>query len=422
MRAPGAGPAAVLASLAILLAAAAARAGEEGCGVCHGAERVKHENSVHRSGDVGCVSCHGGDPAPVESKEAAHSREKGYLGRLTRGQAVLSCGKCHADVVRMRPYGLRADVLDAYRSSHHGKAVLGKDDPDAATCIDCHGAHDVVRVLDPRSPAYRTRVPATCGKCHGDEALMKRHGLPASAPRDFGGSVHGLLLARGEPGVPSCAGCHDAHAATPPGAGEVAAVCGSCHRDALEMFRQSPHFAVSLRGEMKQCVTCHGNHAVRVPGYDLFDTPAAAGADASRGVGCASCHDTASPSDRAGRAAAGFGKGFRETEARIREADARVDDVAERGFFVDEERESLAQARRELVLAVPLTHTSDPVRVEAMLRRSRSFVDEALARADSKIREERDRRILGSFGALVLFTIAGFLALRRRRAAATGTA
>jgi len=398
--------------------AAAAGPGEpEGCGICHGAERVQHERSIHRSGDVGCVSCHGGDPAQVETREKAHARDRGFLGRMTPAQSVRACGSCHADVARMRPYGLRADVLAAYETSHHGKAVLGREDAHAAGCIDCHGTHDVLRTMDPRSPAYRSRVPATCGKCHADAALMQEHGVPATAPADFARSVHGIRLAQGEPGVPSCADCHDAHAAAPPATGEVAAVCGTCHRDALERFRESPHYAASTRGEMGQCVTCHGNHAVKAPDFDLFDRPAPEGAGSSSGLRCISCHDPKDPADRGAAVASAFGEGFRSAAKAIQDAALRVDGVASGGYFVDDERESLAQARRELVAAVPLSHSLDLGKVESSLRRSRAFVTEALQRTEMKVRETRDRRILGSFTAFVLFGVAGFLALRRRRIA-----
>jgi hypothetical protein len=409
--------AAALAALAAL-GAAPALAGEEACGVCHGAERVQHARSVHPEAAVGCVTCHGGDPARADSKEAAHAKEKGFTGKVSRARAVETCGACHADVARMRPYGLRADVLEAYRDSHHGRAVLGKEDPDAATCVDCHGAHEVLRVRDPASPSHRGRVPATCGRCHGDEAMMKRHGIPADAPRDYAGSVHGLRHAEGRPGVPTCADCHDAHAATPPGAGEVSATCGRCHAEAAEMFRRSPHFAASREGRMGQCTACHGNHAVSRPGFALFDAPAAGEDGNGAGTRCLSCHDPADREDRGSAVAASFGRGFREATAARDAAAARVDAVARLGFFVDDERASLEEARRELVRAVPLTHTADPVRVEAALRRARSFVAEALAGADGKVRERRDRRILGTFGAVVLLGLSGFLALRRRRAAA----
>lgn len=410
-------PVTVLIALPFLaLPARMVRGAEEGCGVCHGKERVQYATSIHRAGDLGCVSCHGGDPAPAESKEAAHSKEKGFLGRVSRADAAMACGRCHADVARMRPYGLRADVLDAWASSHHGKAVLGKGDADAATCLDCHGSHDVRRVSDPASPASRSRVPATCGTCHGNAEVMKRHGLPAEAPRDYAASVHGRRLAEGEPGVPTCADCHDAHAASPPGADEVAATCGNCHRDVLETFREGPHFSASKRGEMKQCVSCHGNHAVTAPDFDLFDRPAPADAPPHSGQRCVACHDASDPKDRGAATALAFGRGLRETTAAIRDAAVRVDGVAAGGHFVDDEREALEQARREVVHAVPLTHSGDAARVEASLRRARSFVAEALEGADGKAREERDRRILGTFAAVVLFGIAGFLALRRRGA------
>lgn len=405
--------AAALLGTALLASSPPAAAGEgEGCGVCHGAERVQHEGSVHRGALLGCVACHGGDPVPVESKAAAHSAEKGFRGRIPRTALPEACGSCHADAARMRPYGLRSDALQAYRTSHHGRAVLEEGKEDAATCTDCHGVHDVLRVKDPRSPAYRTRVPATCGKCHADEAMMERHGLTTAATRQFAGSIHGLRLSQGEPGVPSCASCHDAHAAAPPGAMEVAAVCGACHTEARDLFRESPHFRASLAGGMNQCVTCHGNHAVEHPDYGLFDAPAERG-NGTHGAVCLSCH--ADPGDPGAAVARAFGKGLRDVEASIAATADRVEAVAGRGFFVDDEREALAQARREVIRTIPLTHTADLARFEGALRRARSFVDEASKGCDDKVRQFRDRKIYGSFAALALLGVAGFFALRRRR-------
>jgi hypothetical protein len=166
---------------------------------------------------------------------------------------------------------------------------------------------------------------------------------------------------------------------------------------------------------MKQCVSCHGNHAVTAPDFGLFLAPARPDRGPGGGSRCLECHE---PGEKAAALARAFGTGLRGTDAAVRAAAARVDEVAAEGYFVDDERDALDQARRELVAAVPLTHSMDLPRVEATLRRSRSFVAEALAGVDGRRRETRDRRILGSFTAVVLFGIAGFLALRRRRAAA----
>jgi hypothetical protein len=406
----------LLMAVLVALAASAASAGDNGCGVCHGAERVTFDASVHASAEVTCVTCHGGDDKAVDSKEAAHAAAKGFRGKLTRLDVAETCGNCHADVRKMRPFSLRTDALAAYRESRHGKATFGKKDAEAATCSDCHGVHDVRHVKDPLSPAFHQSVPATCAKCHDDAALMKRHGIESHAVADYAKSVHGTLLARGEPGVPSCADCHDAHAAAPPGANEVADVCGSCHRETRDRFRQSPHFTASKNGGMRECITCHGNHAVRRPGYALFDATDDAAADAAGhgGTRCLTCHDPSKPGDKGAKTAIEFGRGLRDAETQIKDATARVDAVEAQGFHVDDEREALSRARQAMVLALPLTHTADRAIVEGDLRRARSFVEQATVGCDAMVVEERDRRIFGSVAGVVLLGIAGVLVLRRR--------
>lgn len=398
-----------MAALALLLAATAALADEEGCGICHGAERVKHAASIHADADLGCIDCHGGDPKQIEDMSLAHSAEKGFRGAVTRDAVPEMCGTCHADVQRMRPFSLRTDVLAVYRTSHHGRAVLTDGRLDAAVCTDCHGTHDVLSSRDARSPAYRVNVPATCGSCHADERLMTAHDLDTRAPAEFARSVHGRKLTEGAPGVPSCADCHDAHAATPPGANEVADVCGHCHVETRDRFRESPHEAASQSGAMEQCVTCHGNHAVDHPDFDRFDHPS--DGDEVTGAQCLDCHD----GDRGAEVARAFGSGFRRADELLRDARVQVERMAAAGFYADDERESLMRAERELVRAVPLSHTADAARVEGSLRRVRSLVDEALLGRAKRLREARDRRIYGSVAGALLLGIAWFMAIWRRK-------
>ncbi|HUI66326.1 MAG TPA: cytochrome C, partial [Bacteroidota bacterium] len=49
--------------------------------------------------------------------------------------------------------------------THHGKvSQLGYTK--TAKCYDCHGAHDIMAIGDPRSHLSRENVVATCQKCH----------------------------------------------------------------------------------------------------------------------------------------------------------------------------------------------------------------------------------------------------------------
>jgi len=396
----------------VIAAAAPAMASPTGCGVCHGEQRVEHAESIHAEADVGCIACHGGDPTQIESKDAAHSADAGFRGKVSRAEVPEVCGTCHADVRRMRPFALRTDVLAVYRTSHHGQAVLEHGRLDAAVCTDCHGTHGVLRTNDARSPAYRVNVPETCGQCHGNDDLMAAHDLDTAPSKEFASSVHGRRLSEGLPGVPSCAGCHDAHAASPPGANEVADVCGNCHVETRDRFRESPHAAASRAGAMQQCVTCHGNHSVTQPGFDRFDSLSGDDEDSEgSGARCLDCHD----GDRGEEVARAFGAGFREAEALLRSAKRDIDAMAAEGFYADDERESLARAERELVRAVPLSHAVDLARIEGSLRRVQSLVDEALLGREKRLREARDRRIFGTLAGGLLMGIAWFMALWRRK-------
>jgi predicted CXXCH cytochrome family protein len=313
----------------------------------------------------------------------------------------------------MRPFGLRADALAAYRSSHHGQAVLEKGSVDAPTCTECHGVHDVRRKSDPLSPAHPANVPETCGGCHADTERMERSGLTANAPAEFARSVHGRELAEGTEGVPSCADCHDAHAAAPPGAAEVADVCGTCHETIRLRFREGPHLAAFEKQGLSQCVTCHGNHGVDRPRYDLFDATNGDEAAGGQGARCLSCHD--GPDDAGGDVARAFGSGFRGADERLVVAWEQITALAAAGFYADEERETLDRARVALERAVPLSHAVDLPRIDASLRRVESLIDEALLGREKKLRWARDRRIYGTLAGIILLGMSWFLALRRRR-------
>lgn len=71
----------------------------------------------------------------------------------------------------MASYGIVEKVYDSYMRSFHGKAIqLGTyeiSQLDKATCINCHGTHDIKSVDDPNSPvAGVENLAKTCEQCH----------------------------------------------------------------------------------------------------------------------------------------------------------------------------------------------------------------------------------------------------------------
>jgi cytochrome b subunit of formate dehydrogenase len=118
------------------------------CGSCHAGIQEQFENSIHSSRVSTskerlpvCSDCH-----------TAHTigRTDATGFRLTiMGQ----CGQCHEA------------VASTYFDTYHGKvSQLGYTK--TAKCYDCHGAHDVLKVADPRSHLSRANVVETCQKCH----------------------------------------------------------------------------------------------------------------------------------------------------------------------------------------------------------------------------------------------------------------
>jgi uncharacterized protein with PIN domain len=118
------------------------------CGRCHNGIGEQFENSIHAkrvSGSIKelpvCSDCH-----------TAHAIRRTDEDSF-RLQIMDKCGRCHAEIAK------------TYFDTYHGKVSrLGYTK--TAKCYDCHGAHDVLAVTDPRSHLSRANVAATCQKCH----------------------------------------------------------------------------------------------------------------------------------------------------------------------------------------------------------------------------------------------------------------
>jgi hypothetical protein len=118
------------------------------CGACHHGIEEQFEQSVHSrlitrtDKDLPvCNDCH-------SAHTIRRTDETGFMLDI-----MDKCGRCHAEIAK------------TYFDTYHGKVSrLGYTK--TAKCYDCHGAHDILPVTDPRSHLSRANVVATCQKCH----------------------------------------------------------------------------------------------------------------------------------------------------------------------------------------------------------------------------------------------------------------
>ncbi|MCC6747941.1 MAG: cytochrome c3 family protein [Deltaproteobacteria bacterium] len=144
----------------------------ERCAGCHAKVARAYGRSVHgralREGNLQaqqdvpvCTDCHGAhaiaDPRRAEFRLTSH----------------LLCAECHSDEKRMKRYRLSSAVTTTYLDDFHGRSTAlyargaGAPTQAMATCIDCHGAHDIARFdRQGTASAVRERVVVLCRRCH----------------------------------------------------------------------------------------------------------------------------------------------------------------------------------------------------------------------------------------------------------------
>lgn len=260
------------------------------CGDCHREAAQAWTASPHldalRKGDPAgatCVSCHAAAATPSGHSLADCGDAGAPSGRL---QVAATCAKCHADGAAMARSGVRADAVELYGKGPHGHNVLEEKAADGPSCVDCHDAHASPRSSDPASATHPSRQAQTCGRCHGDEKVMKPHGLSHGLVAKYEGSPHARGL---DSGAPSCAGCHGPHLVRVPPVTEIVAHCGRCHEGPAREFAAGPH-GKAVRTDPQtgeatpmSCEDCHGAHGARRP-----ESPWAARS-------CGKCHAPGTP-------------------------------------------------------------------------------------------------------------------------------
>jgi cytochrome b subunit of formate dehydrogenase len=165
------------------------------CQNCHVKENQEYERSAHAAGRAKghmepptCVTCHG--EANIQKvKEGMKPR-----------QVIDLCSRCHANREIALKFQLNPDVVKSYKKTYHGQVYdLGYQGEEFATCINCHGNHDIRDVNDPQSKVSRQNIVQTCARCHKDAnenfVTFLSHYDPHGGPEGAASAERGVSFA-----------------------------------------------------------------------------------------------------------------------------------------------------------------------------------------------------------------------------------
>ncbi len=242
-------------------------------------------------GETDCLSCHG-DKSLQDASGHSVGVDAHTFGASIHGS--LKCGDCHTAI---KDYPHPDQVTPVKCESCHADQAAGLVGSVHANraehpCTSCHGdAHSIFPKEDPRSAVYALNIPRTCGACHGNEALAKKHGLPNIYPM-YIDSIHGFALSKeGLLVAANCQSCHGSHhilshkdLLSPTYKVNIPKTCGSCHAGITDNYLGGVHGKAVAAGDLNApvCTDCHTAHAILQPTEATFrmqSTPI-----------CGSCH------------------------------------------------------------------------------------------------------------------------------------
>lgn len=285
------------------------------CGDCHDKVQEKFDSGVHGKSfhakhlyAPSCTECHGKHDiySPEDPKSPSYRMNIPYL-----------CGKCHregAPVARIYKINER-NIVENYSQSIHGEGLFKKGLIVTATCVDCHGSHEVLPHTYRNSKISPNNISDTCMKCHqkieevhvkiienkkwekqkgaipactdchlphkvrkesivlrvSDKACLKCH-VKENISKTEDGKIISLTVHKNDvkSSVHSEVTCVKCHSDVNPllnrpcqTANEVD--CSSCHINIGEEYKRSGHGKAhaELVKDAPDCVTCHGNHKMK---------------------------------------------------------------------------------------------------------------------------------------------------------------
>jgi len=208
------------------------------CQRCHPGEFELTQDSAHATAfNAGnheaavCSDCH-----TAHDVRRLTNPDTGELTPDARLWIPQTCARCHSA------------IYNKYLDSVHGATLIGTENTDVPTCIDCHGVHNIE---DPTTAAFRLNSPQICANCHTNPEIMDKYGVSTNVLNTYVADFHGTSVVLFEPETPDaeinkpvCFDCHGVH--------EIAWVddpikglhvrqnlltrCQVCHPDATDNF------------------------------------------------------------------------------------------------------------------------------------------------------------------------------------------
>ncbi|MGK5090707.1 cytochrome b/b6 domain-containing protein [Deltaproteobacteria bacterium TL4] len=250
------------------------------CYLCHKKEALEHRDSIHgislKEGvneAAQCWNCHGShNILPVKDENNSVFRTK----------LAETCGKCHDNPEFVEKFSMSIKQPGKmYAQSVHGKLIeKGKmklsvaegEEKEIATCVLCHGVHDIKNRVQPNSKISVYNVPQTCGKCH------------EKVTEEYQRSIHWIRAKKGVREAPVCNDCHSEHSVeainTLDKKLEMKKIqeetCLQCHQNPLlakryslsggeaNQYKDSYHGLAVMRGDKDaaMCIDCHNVHEI----------------------------------------------------------------------------------------------------------------------------------------------------------------
>lgn len=240
------------------------------CYFCHRKEALQHRDSIHgislKEGineAAQCWNCHGTHGVLAIDDE----NNKVHFTSLTE-----TCASCHDNPEFVKKFSMSmAHPGESYTQSVHGQLVQAGE-LKQATCIKCHGKHDIKNRVQPGSKIVSFNIPKTCGECH------------QKITEEYLQSTHWLQAKRGIKNSPVCNDCHNEHSIqavnTQNKKDEIRKIqentCFNCHQDPViakrydlsgdqpVQYQDSYHGLAAVRGDPDAalCVDCHNVHKI----------------------------------------------------------------------------------------------------------------------------------------------------------------